>query len=318
MMFKSEISNLKEVGMESIVRKSFLSLIIMMLIAFAMPAIVNAAENPVFTMEDMKLNKIIYFDGQTYSPINYSCKDKYKKEYHDERTAGIVWKLNRKYDSIVIQLSNGRFRTIKVDDVLEIREGDFIKVNTSSLEETMKGNLKLNITIDGEENKVEFSNKALVNIDTNGALSLSAKEGDSKVTITKKGEESEPIEFYIIKNAEGNVILDIDDQFITADAKAEVVQALTTGADAKLAVEDGVLVLAANAKVDNLDQSETYVEAGAELSYDTTKIEDEENDVMANVHANVLGHKVEKTEINTRIVRAVRSILNRISSLLSR
>lgn len=295
--------------MESIVKKSLSSLlIIMMLFTIAMPAIVNAAEAK-YSMKDMKLNTIIYFEGQTYSPIHYACNnEKFEKEAYPADTAGIVWKLNRRYDSLVIQLSNTRFRTIKIDQVTGIRDEKFVNIELPTLEEVKNGEMKLNIKILGEENQVEFSNGAVARLDADGALVLGFENGFSKLTINRK--DGNPIELFIIKDASGNVTLDIDQRFISAEVEALLLEKIRAGADVSLQVVDGVIEIAGGAEATNPEGDFTYAGVDGKVSYDT---KDPDADVMADVKIDVLDTTViEKENVDTRIKKTIKSLISKL------
>lgn len=238
-----------EKGMSKITQKFISTLIIMvMMMSMAMPLTVNAAS---YTIKQMKLNTIVFFTGETYSSIDYSCK-RGVKETFTEQTAGIVWKINRLKNSIVVQLSDTKFRTIPVgDNIKGIRAEEVLDINVSTIEQLQQGDLNLNIDFKGIETEVIIENHALVNIEkTDNGVTLKVgreaeenKEADyafSKVTVIKEGEE--PVPFYIIKDASGNISLDIEGQKITAGAEAEIFEKITVGDTAELAIVDNKIV----------------------------------------------------------------------------
>lgn len=309
--------SLKESGkMESIVKKCLSSLVVfMMLFTLTMPVLVQATEAegaPKYTVADMKLNTIIYFEGQTYSALHYKCNnDKYKKEVYTEKTAGIVWKLNKKYDSIVVQLSDGKFRTVPVSQVLDIRAEKFINLDASTLDELKNGQLKLNITILGEKNKVNISNSSVVSIGKDGMLSLGIDNGFSQVTFDIEGRE-EPIVIDILKDASGHVALDIENLALTADAKATLLNALTTGGSVEFSAKDGVIKVGGAVSASGAQSGTAYIDASGALSYDINAGEDA--DIMADVNVSILDNPVvPQTNIDTHIVKTIKSLISRIA-----
>ena len=303
--------------MESIVKKCLSSLVVfMMLFTLTMPVLVNAAEvapaKPKYTVTDMKLNTIIYFQGQTYSALHYKCNnEKYKKEVYAEKTAGIVWKLNKKYDSIVVQLSDGKFRTVPVSQVLDVRAEKFINLDASTLDELKNGQLKLNITILGEKNKVNISNSSVVSIGKDGMLSLGIDNGFSQVTFDIEGRE-EPIVIDILKDASGHVALDIENLALTADAKATLLNALTTGGSVEFSAKDGVIKVGGAISASGAQSGTAYIDASGALSYDTK--EGENADIMADVNVSILDKPViPQTNIDTHIVKTIKSLISRIA-----
>lgn len=298
--------------MESIVKKSLSSLlIIMMLFAIAMPAIVNAAEEPLYKMEDMKLNTIVYFKGQMYSSIHYACNNaKYAKEIAEEGTAGIVWKLNKKYDSIVVQLSNGAFRTVPVAQVTAIRAEKYVNLNVGTLDDLKNGNLKLNITIDGERNDLVLDN----GVNITGSLentTIGFEKGFSKLTITKDGKTI--TDMFIIKDAHGNISLDVDERKVSGEVAAVIVESFKTGAEVSLEVnENNEIVLAAGAEVKDKNGEHTYVGAKGELSYD---FDDPNADIMAQGEATLLDKSYASKKVDTQIIKTIMKLIDMIKAL---
>ncbi|MGN1298536.1 MAG: hypothetical protein ACI4UE_00920 [Candidatus Scatovivens sp.] len=284
-------------------------MLVIMMATMIMPLTVNAAQGD-YSIKDMKLNTVIYFTGNTYSSIDYSCKRNAMGTY-DEETAGIVWKINRLKKSIVIQLSDGKFRTIPVSQVTKIREEKLLKITVPSIEEAKDRQAKLNIKFSGENLKVDISNEAVAKVSTNGEISLGLEKGFSKLTITKGNEE--PVELYIIKDASGNVTLDVDERKISAEAKAEILERITAGDKIELSVKDGEIVIANTAYIADAEEEKTYVEASGELSYDT---KDSEADIMASAKVDVMDNEIINVDkVDTHAKKTIKLLIARIKSL---
>lgn len=271
-----------EKGMSKITQKFISTLVlIVMMLSMVMPLTANAAQGD-YTIKDMRLNTVIFFEGDTYSSIDYSCKRGVKGTYSEE-TAGIVWKINRLKKSIVIQLSDLKFRTIPVEQVTRIRPGKVLDIDTSTMEQLQNGELNLDIDFKGIKTEVLIENHSLVKFektDTGVKLSVSGKGDElafSKVTIIKEGEE--PVPFYIIKDASGNISLDIESKCLTAGAEAEIFEKITVGDTASLAIEDNKIVASNSLQISNADKSQEYVQLDTEakvgLSEDKTHLEAE-------------------------------------------
>ena len=150
-----------EKGMSKITQKFISTLVlIVMMLSMVMPLTANAAQGD-YTIKDMRLNTVIFFEGDTYSSIDYSCKRGVKGTYSEE-TAGIVWKINRLKKSIVIQLSDLKFRTIPVEQVTRIRPGKVLDIDTSTMEQLQNGELNLDIDFKGIKTEVLIENHSLV------------------------------------------------------------------------------------------------------------------------------------------------------------
>lgn len=296
--------------MSKLTRKimSILMLIIMMA-TMIMPLTVNAAQGD-YSISDMKLNTVIYFVGNTYSSIDYSCKRSVRGTY-DEETAAIVWKINRLKRSIVIQLSDGKFRTIPVNQVTSIREEKLLKVTVPTIKEAKDGQMKLNIKFVGENIKVDISNESVANVTTDGKISLGLNNGFSKLTITKGTEE--PVELYIIKDASGNVTIDVDEKMISAEVKAEIIEKITLGDEVELSVNNGEIVLSNEFTVSDAEEENTYIDASGELSYDT---KEPESDIMASAKVDVMQNEIINVEkVDTHAKKTIKSLISRIKRL---
>lgn len=303
--------------MESIVKKSLSSLlIVVMLFTMAMPAMVNAAkiEKPEAFTEKELLNKIVYFEGQTYSSLQYdvdNAKSYQIKEVCPEDTAGIVFKLNKKYDTLVVLLSNGKFRTIKYDQVSGMRDSDFIQVNFDR--GTNLKDMKFDLSIMGEENQIVLQNGTDIVTDFEGRIALGFENGFSKLTITRNGKQLTDI--FIIEKANGKVVLDVDEKVISADVATEMLEIMAAGGEVKLALEDNKIVLAAGAEAGKeLDEdgkvTGEYVSADAEAVYTMG-----DNDIEVGAEAAVMGHKIGNINNKMRVVEKITSLINRLRAL---
>lgn len=304
--------------MESIVKKSLSSLlIVVMLFTMAMPAMVNAAkiDKPTNFTEMELLNKIVYFEGQTYSSLKYdvdNAKDYQIKEVCPADTAGIVFKLNKKYDTLVVLLSNGKFRTIKYEQVTGIRDSDFIQVDYKI--DNLK-DLKFDLSIVGEENQIVLQNGVGVTTDFDGKISLGFNNGFSQLTITRNGKQLTDI--YIIEKANGKVVLDIDEKVISADVAAKMLEMMAAGGEVSLALKDNKIVLAGGAEVGKeldetgkVSEKGQYVSADAEATYTIG-----DNDIEVGAEASALGHKIGDINNKMRVVEKITNLINRLRAL---
>lgn len=267
-----------------------------------------------YTIDDMKLNTIVYFEGPAYGSMDYSCIRGVKDNF-TEKTAGIVWKINKLYGnkSITVQLSNGKFRTIPIEQVTYESQRKYMSVDCSSLKETLDGNLYLGIAFDGENTQVKLDTSTIAKLDiSKDSIILGNDSGFCTLTITEKGKEDEPIELHIIKDSKGEIKLDFANAKISAEAEAELLETIKAGGKAHVSVKDGNIEVHAEGKVDETKNGTNIVNGEATASYDINKRNDEDNDINAGAKLNVLGKNIiNKEKTNTRIIKTIKSLISR-------